>query len=236
MQPYLTATSEEEFIAKLKADVPAMPAGASDSERDERHHWGAFAVVAAEYHRFHYPIQLYHTTNLNPDFHVSMPAKEIGIEVSRIATEPLLRSKVLRRGMARNLTPFMVDAPRPTNDEIMVKADIFANSEVSWETLTDLDSSWTRATSEMIARKIKRRRAEDYNDYGKNWLLLIDFLSVDHEFSRRANELAVEIASHCSNKPTFDAIILGDEYLRDFAIFENGGTLRFMRGQHRFPF
>jgi hypothetical protein len=63
-----------------------------------------------------------------------------------------------------------------------------------------------------------------------------DFLSVDHEFSRRPNELAVEIASHCSNKPTFDAIILGDEYLRDFAIFENGGTLRFMRGQHRFPF
>jgi hypothetical protein len=238
MQPYLTAASGEELIAKLKADVLAMKAAASDSEWYERYHWGAFAAVAAECNLFLYPIQFFHTTNLNPDFHLSMPAEEIGIEVSRIATEPLLRSKALHRGTGRchSLTPFVVDAPRLTNDEIMIKADIFANTEDQRQTSTTLDSFWTRTTSETIARKIKRRRAADYNDYGKNWLLLIDCLSVHGEFSRRANELAGDVVSRWSNKPTFDAIIFGDEDLRDFAILENGGAPRFMRAQHQFPF
>lgn len=237
MQPYVTADSGKELIEKLHTDALAvMKRAARDSERVERCHWGAFAVVAAESDLFSYPIRLFHTTILNPDFHLSMPEEEIGIEVSRIATEPLMRSAALHPGTGHALTPFTVDTGRLTNDEIMEKADIFANTEDGRQTSTNLDHHWSQKTSEVIDRKTKRRRAADYNDHGKNWLLLIDSLSVHGEFSRRVSKLASDLVNYWSNKPTFDAIILGDENLMDFAILDNGGVPRLMKRQDPFPF
>lgn len=174
---YLHASEPEELIAGLIRDRQNLTKnGSTDKVWSERHQLAEFLKASAREPFLTYPIAIMHTSDCNPDFKIEMPSQAVGVEVSRITNESLRRMEKLP-GIGNSVTtpsPFLVAGPKLRNDEVAEKALIPSQ----WNNPEDEQAFWCQQTRDIVLKKSEIRRRSDYHDYGKNWLILWDELSI----------------------------------------------------------
>ena len=90
---------------------------------------------------------------------------------------------------------------------------------IQWNNREDEEAFWCQQARDIVLKKSKIRRRNDYHDYGKNWLLLWDELSIFPDTLELRAELLQRVwdrywRSLCG----FDLIVLECEELKQFAI------------------
>ena len=220
---YLHANEPEKLIAELLRDHQHLNDSVStDKEWYERVQLAEFLKAAAREPFITYPITIIHTSDSNPDFKIDMPSQAVGVEVSRITNEPLHRlEKVPKiRNSVTTPSPFLISGRKLRNDEIF---DMALNSD-TWNAPEAEQAFWFQQAQDIVRKKSKIRRRNDYHDYGKNWLVLWDRLSISPAAFHSRAELLQKAwnqfwRKHCG----FDLIVLECEELRRFAILTPDG-------------
>jgi hypothetical protein len=232
----MEAANGQELKEKLDADKKTITQSSSvtDKEWYERLQFKCFLEVAAERNFISFPLKLWHTSDENPDFKISYPDCAIGVEASRITNEPLHRLKALRRAgeTCEVLSPSVcLRACEPiTNDGLISQTTPGAYPGNRWNVASAEDQFWLKQALDIIDRKTRIRRRNDYHDYGMNWLLLWDELSMEKgQFPIQADLLQARLPSYWAEERVFDKIILECDELRDFAILSSAGIVHWDR-------
>lgn len=215
---YLHATEPEKLIAGLlRAHQHLNNSVSTDKEWYERVQLAEFLKAAAREPFITYPITIIHTSDTNPDFKIEMPSQAVGVEMSRITNEPLHRlKKMLKiRNFVTTPSPFLITGKKLRNDEVF---DMALNSD-TWNDPEAEHAFWFQQAQDIVCKKSKIRLRNDYHDYGKNWLVLWDRLSLSPAtFHSRAELLQKAWDQFWRNQCGFDLIVLECEELRRFAL------------------
>src|ERR1043166_3372032 len=93
MIPYIHAEKSSELYDKARDDLGIInhPPRLQDPAWSERVQMAGTLRFGAEHDWLKYPIELFHTSDRNPDFKLSMGGRTIGVEASRVTSEALHR-------------------------------------------------------------------------------------------------------------------------------------------------
>lgn len=190
----------------------------------ERQQLWRFLSAAAETDLLQYPIEIAHTSDARPDFVLRVSTREIGIEASRLTTEAYERLQTLRaRGQTNpviTISPALMTTARLRNEELVAMS---APGTQGWSRVRDHDDFYVEHALRVTRRKTVIRRTDGYHDYGCNWLLLWDRLTLSEgEFLRRPMLLQDRLRSYWNEENRFDMIIIESEEFRRFAILTPG--------------
>jgi hypothetical protein len=116
MTPLYSSHNSEGLREKLDADLRAITGikEISDIEWNERAQLRAFLKAIANETLIGYPLDIFHTSESNPDFQLSFSGSAVGIEASRITNEALHRLEKLRHegktADVVSISPVLVDS------------------------------------------------------------------------------------------------------------------------------
>lgn len=225
MEPYIHAETAIDLSIKLDADwrVITQRKDITGTEWEERVQLRGFLQAVAQREFLHYPVELFHTSASKPDFKLSFLDSAVGIEVSRITNEPLNRLNELQRSgktpAVVSISHVLIPGDRMNNDALV--AGTVPGGQ--WNAPSHERHFWLAQAVTMIDRKTRIRRKHDYQDYGENWLLLWDQLSIaDRDFTTHAHLLRDALVSYWNEEQRFDKIIVQCEQLKHHVIFTNG--------------
>jgi len=166
-----------------------------------------------------------HTSDSRPDFLLNSGTRRIGIEASRLTTEPYERLMRLhargQTGPVITISAALATTAHLRNDELV---GMSLPGVQGWGREVNAEDSYIQQALRVIGRKTKIRRAAAYQDYGHNWLLLWDKLSIsDRDFLSRPKLLQSWLKSFWCQTKRIDTIILESDDFRRFAILTPGG-------------
>jgi hypothetical protein len=201
----------------------------SKTEFDERQQMGRLLHAAAEDNLISYPIEVTHTSLLIPDFTVSIGGRRIGVEASRIANEAKERFDELpESAFAHSPSPFLVNHPKMTNDELVEAAW----NDVEWNDSHDEVLFWLQQAERTLKRKSLAHRRPTYRRHDSDWLLLWDRLT-QHEgyggFSERVAILQGFWDKTWRAQCPFAHVIIANEDFSKHAVLTQH-SLRFIEG------
>lgn len=167
---------------------------------------------------------MFHTSDSRPDLLLESGTHRIGIEASRLTTEAYERLERLRArrqtGPVITISAALVTTAHLRNDELI---GMSLPGAQGWGRAVDAEDSYIQQALRVIGRKTKIRRAAAYRDYGHNWLLLWDKLSIrDPDFLSRPRLLQSWLKSYWNEKNRFDMMIIESEEFSRFAILTSG--------------
>jgi hypothetical protein len=250
MDAEIRATSPEELKAKLGADLEAIghdPALVTSAEWYERNQLWCFLLAATSTDLLEYPLAITHTSKSNPDFKLVLPRSAIGIEATRVTTEPYEHLSALHgKGetpQVISISQTLVANKRLPSAELVEKAWPFADYErlpyaelvekarpfSDWDRTSNETRFWLQQAQQVVDRKTEIRHRDDYHDYGENWLLLWDKLSPVFSplvFQNRWAALSGILSrrSYWTGDRVFNKIILECSQFRNFAVLDQQGT------------
>ncbi|MBA4147047.1 MAG: hypothetical protein H0X66_02955 [Verrucomicrobia bacterium] len=227
-KPYLTADSLDELLTKLKADC-CLANKLPNRLRCERLQINKFLFAASEnMHAF--PLEITHTTEINPDFKLRMAGRTIGIEASRIAN-PRLEERRVHAKRPFDSTPYLVESGNSSQE---LKNQSALNSQFfQGYTADQQDDYWLKKAKEIIVTKTQRLNASNFFHYDETWLVLVDTLSLcKAELLWRSETLRGDCVWFWKKPKWFTKIVIESHDLDKFVVMDPNGCFEFQAEIH----
>ena len=229
MEVILHASSQDDFarlLAQIDIDVPGRSEGRRNHHA-ERYCMAHFLATFPQA-RLEFPLAVTHTDK--PDFVLSMPNGEIGVEHTEAVPENVARAQSLRE---KGLGPEMYfiphanpGEPRKTAEELRqeIEADDGGDGWVG----DSAEHEWEAAMCHHIRQKLSKATAHGFSRFEQNWLLVYDNWPLPHINFGKAANLLLPRAKEMNAFKVFDAIfVLNDSHmceLRDSPIVYKLGS------------
>lgn len=196
-------------LARLDIDVPERSGGRSNLHTER--YCIAHLLATLSNTRLCFPLVLTHGDK--PDFVLSMPNGNVGIEHTEAVPENVARSQYLReKTLGPNIyfTPHATPGePKRTADELCreIEADEPGDGWVGNSSAHE----WAAAIAHCVKQKLPKATAAGFTRYSANWLMVYDNWPLPHIDFTEAASLLYPLMKGVNAFAVFDAVFVLDD-------------------------
>jgi hypothetical protein len=209
MEVILRASTTEELksgLAQLDIDVPDRSEGRSNHHTER--YCIAHLLATLPETRLSFPLTLTHSDR--PDFVLSMPKGDVGIEHTEAVPENVARAQFLRGkgfGPVVYFTPHATPGePRKTAAEL--RQEIESDEAGDGWAGDSAEREWAAAMAHYVKEKMTKATVDGFAHHAANWLLVYDNWPLPNIKFAKAASLLHQLLIELSTLTVFDTIFV----------------------------
>ncbi len=218
MEEILHASSDNELKRKLvQVDISVPGRGAGRTNHHTERYCIAHLLATIPAGRLSFPLTLTHGDK--PDFVLSMPTGEVGIEHTEAIPENVAHAQFLRKNGLGPEIYFIPHArpgePRKTAEQL--RREIEADEPGDGWVGDSAEREWGAAMVHHVKEKIAKANADGFARHPANWLLVYDNWPLPHINITKAAGILHPLLREIDAFSTFDTIfVLDNSHLCEF--------------------